>query len=75
MGEKVNNIEKTMQEIKDDLGGFISRADSIFATKSELTEVRKKHDVLQNNISWGVKIIIGAVILAILGLVINQNMR
>lgn len=70
MSEKITNIETNVSEIKSSLKNLQHSMDDGYARKIDLAETQKEVDSLKNNVGWAVKIVLGAVILAILGLVI-----
>ena len=55
------------------LDRFFDEVKNNYATKSELKGLKEDVDKLNANIGWLVKIIIGAVVIAVLGLVIVKG--
>lgn len=55
------------------LDRFFDEVKNNYASKTDLKNVKDDVDKLNNNIGWLVKIIIGAVVIALLGLVIVKG--
>ncbi|GJD88155.1 hypothetical protein BHAOGJBA_1668 [Methylobacterium hispanicum] len=55
------------------LDRFFEEVKNNYASKADLKNVKDDVDKLNNNIGWLVKIIIGAVVVALLGLVIVKG--
>lgn len=55
------------------LDRFFEEVKNNYASKADLKNVKDDVDKLNNNIGWLVKIIIGAVVIALLGLVIVKG--
>ncbi len=55
------------------LDRFFDEVKNNYASKADLKNVKDDVDKLNNNIGWLVKIIIGAVVVALLGLVIVKG--
>ena len=80
----VSESRKENKELRDDIKDLSNKIDDTYATKADLSDVKlaakteldntqKEVDSIKNNINWIVKIIVGAVVVAILGVVVVQN--
>jgi hypothetical protein len=77
LGERVYGIDKNLGSRIEVLGqkfdAFTQELKSTYATKTDLTIVDEKVRKVQDNQGWVIKLIIGAVIVAVLGLVIAKG--
>ena len=80
MGEKITYIEKNsdeqktaMKDLREEVKSLGKKIDDTYATRADLVETQKDVESLRSNISWFVKIVLGTVIVAILGLVIANR--
>lgn len=77
LGERVFGIDKNLGSRIENLGqkfdAFTTELKSTYATKTELSIVDDRVRKVQDNQSWVIKLIIGAVIVAVLGLVIAKG--
>lgn len=73
MGEKVNNIEKSLEELKTWVKELTIKVDDTYATKTELFDIKQDVDDLRNNNKWIVRLILGIVISAVLALIIGPR--
>ena len=77
LGERVFGIDKNLGSRIENLGqkldAFTLELKSNYATKTDLTIVDDKIRKVQDNQSWVIKLIVGAVIVAVLGLVIVKG--
>lgn len=64
--EKVDAVLGDVKGLREDLR-------NVYATKTELKDVAEDVASLKSNVSWLVKLIIGAVIAAVLGLVLMKG--
>ncbi len=77
LGERVFGIDKNLGNRIENLGqkfdAFTQELKSSYATKTDLSIIDDKVRKVQDNQSWVIKLIIGAVIIAVLGLVIVKG--
>jgi hypothetical protein len=77
LGERVYGIDKNLGTRIEALGqkfdAFTQELKSTYATKTDLSIVDEKVRKVQDNQGWVIKLIIGAVIVAVLGLVIAKG--
>lgn len=75
MSEKINNIEGNISGIQDSIKDINLKMDHTYATKEELRaiEMREKETSarLDSTLTWVARLIIGAVIIAMLGFVMS----
>lgn len=82
--EKMDNIEKTMKEskaetvssfrgVREDIKDLSDKLDDKYLTKAEHEETKKDVESLKDNVKWISRLIIGAVVTAILGFVIMSR--
>ena len=57
----------------NEMAGDIKAIATVYATKREVDDVREDVKGIKNGIGWAVKIVVGAVIVAVLGLVIAKG--
>ena len=65
-------VEQLVNAIND-LRGEVRELKSNFATKSELNALEEEIKGIKGNLSWVIKIIVGAVVTAVLGLVLVKG--
>lgn len=63
---QVQQLDKKFDRLSDDL-------ENQYATKAELGEVRDDVKGLRENIGWAIKIVLGAVLVAVVNLVIVKG--
>lgn len=77
LGERVFGIDKNLGARIEVLGqkfdAFTQELKSTYATKTDLSIVDEKVRKVQDNQGWVIKLIIGAVIVAVMGLVIAKG--
>ena len=77
LGERVHGIDKNLGNRIDNLGAkfdaFTLELKTTYATKADLAVVDDKVRKVQDAQSWVIKLIVGAVIVAVLGLVIVKG--
>ena len=77
LGERVFGIDKNLGSRIEALGqkfdAFTQELKATYATKTDLSIVDEKVRKVQDNQGWVIKLIIGAVIIAVLGLVIAKG--
>ena len=77
LGERVFGIDKNLgsriEALSQKFDAFTQELKSTYATKTDLSIVDEKVRKVQDNQGWVIKLIIGAVIVAILGLVIAKG--
>ena len=77
LGERVQGIDKNLGNRIDGLGqkfdAFVQELKTSYATKNDLAMVDEKVRKVQDAQSWVIKLIVGAVIVAVLGLVIVKG--
>jgi uncharacterized protein YigA (DUF484 family) len=69
MSQQTNYIQQDVQEIKTTLQDFIKKADETYSTKQELKALESKVNDLSSLRDWVTRIILGAVIFAVLALI------
>ncbi|KTS10237.1 hypothetical protein SB2_06690 [Methylobacterium radiotolerans] len=69
----VNLLNYRVESLEKKLDQFLVKIESNYTTKSELKEVRDDLEKLSAHLSWIVKIIIGAVVVALLSVVIVKG--
>lgn len=62
-----------MNEMSADLKATREAIATTYATKSEVSDVREDVRGIKNSLGWVVKIVVGAVLVAVLGLVIAKG--
>ncbi len=65
----ISRIKTDIKEIKQNQNDFINKC--VSKERFDLLEMRVKKT--ENNLDWGVRLVLGAVILAVIGLVLNQG--
>ena len=70
MAEKVGNIESDVKDIKTSITDLQHSMDDGYAKKIDVENVAVRVKVIEGQRDWAVKIVIGAIILSILGLVL-----
>ncbi|GJE77302.1 hypothetical protein [Methylorubrum suomiense] len=74
IAQAVTNTElKELKGILSELRGEVRELKSTFATKDEFKGLQEQVNGLKNNQSWIVKIILGAVVAAVLGVVLVKG--
>ena len=77
LGERVYGIDKNLGSRIEVLGqkfdAFTQELKATYATKTDLSIVDEKVRKIQDNQGWVIKLIIGAVIVAVLGLIIAKG--
>jgi hypothetical protein len=77
LGERVFGIDKNLGSRIEALGqkfdSFTQELKATYATKTDLSIIDEKVRKVQDNQGWVIKLIIGAVIIAVLGLVIVKG--
>ena len=77
LGERVFGIDKNLGNRIEVLGqkfdAFTQELKTTYATKVELSTVDEKVRKVQDNQGWVIKLIIGGVIVAVLGLIIAKG--
>jgi hypothetical protein len=77
LGERVFGIDKNLgsriEALSQKFDAFTQELKSTYATKTDLSIVDEKVRKVQDNQGWVIKLIIGAVIVAVLGLVIAKG--
>lgn len=77
LGERVFGIDKNLGSRIEALGqkfdAFTQELKTTYATKTDLSIVDEKVRKVQDNQGWVIKLIVGAVIVAILGVVIVKG--
>jgi hypothetical protein len=77
LGERVFGIDKNLgtriEALSQKFDAFTQELKSTYATKTDLSIVDEKIRKVQDNQGWVIKLIIGAVIVAVLGLVIAKG--
>ena len=77
LGERVFGIDKNLGSRIEGLGqkfdAFTQELKATYATKTDLSIVDDKVRKIQDNQGWVIKLIVGAVIVAVLGLVIAKG--
>ena len=77
LGERVFGIDKNLgtriEALSQKFDAFTQDLKSNYATKTDLSIVDEKVRKVQDNQGWVIKLIIGAVIVAVLGLVIARG--
>lgn len=77
LGERVFGIDKNLGTRIEALGqkfdAFTQELKTTYATKTDLSIVDEKVRKVQDNQGWVIKLIIGAVIVAVLGLVVAKG--
>lgn len=77
LGERVFGIDKNLgsriEALSQKFDAFTQELKSTYATKTDLSIVDEKVRKVQDNQGWVIKLIVGAVIVAILGVVIVKG--
>ncbi len=77
LGERVFGIDKNLgtriEALSQKFDAFTQELKSTYATKTDLSVIDEKVRKVQDNQGWVIKLIIGAVIVAVLGLVIAKG--
>lgn len=77
LGERVFGIDKNLGSRIEALGqkfdAFTQELKATYATKTDLSIIDEKVRKVQDNQGWVIKLIIGSVIVAVLGLVISKG--
>ena len=66
--QKLEFMQQTLNEIKDSIANFMTEVKDGFVTKEEFNSLKKDVRDLQDIKAWGVKIVIGGVIIGLLAL-------
>ena len=70
---KVNALDKTLSHLDKKLDTFFNEVKNNYATKMELKDVKDDVDKVNANIGWLVKIVVGAVVTGLLGLLLVKG--
>lgn len=66
VARRVADVQSTVHEL-------VSKLDRDYVRRSDLDNVDRRLTAVENTITWAVRVIVGAVILALLGLVLVQG--
>lgn len=73
MGEKIANIDGRIMDIRKDIETLSNKIDDKYITRNEFEDTVREVDALRDNVKWIVRLVIGSVITAIIGVLLVSN--
>jgi hypothetical protein len=69
MGTKIDNIEGAIAGMRQDIKDLSTKMDSNYITRMEFENLKNRVEGIENGMSWVIRLIVGAVITAVLALI------